>query len=775
MLHKRLMPAAVLACSIATSLAPVSAQDAQTPGQAQPSQNTAPAASPPPGQSAAPAPTQTNLPPITVTAPQEAKPNRAQPKTAAAAPRASSPPTTTTEQTITPAPDGQQVITPGLSFDKAQANILPKIGTDATTIGRTDIESMPQGANAPLEKILLQAPGVTQDSAASGDLHVRNEHANIGYRINGILLPDGVSGFGQFIESGFVDRLTLLTGALPAQYGLRTAGVIDIETRKGGEPGGNIGVYGGSHGTLEPTFDYGGVAGRTEYFFSSRGNWNSLGLENPTPAYNAIHDRTEQGSAFGYTSTLLDPQTRITTMAGLSVQHYQIPNNPGQTPVDGFNSVFGVSNFDSANLNERQLERSFYGVAAWQKKLDGADLQLAYFTRFSTLHFSPDTIGDFVFNGVASDVYRSSFLNGLQGDGAFRLNSAHTLRAGFTVSGERAQVTNISTVEPADFSDNPFNVTDANSKFGWLIGLYVQDEWKITPQLTLNTGLRFDQMFQYVDANQFSPRVGLEYRPVDGTMIHAGYARYFTPPSLVLAAPTNLALFTNTTAQPEVGLSSPVKPERSHVFDVGVDQKVAPGLTVGLDGYYKIAKDLIDDGQFGNAYVLQAFNYDRGTNYGIELKTKYQQGGWLAYGNLAWATQRGQEIVSNQFLFGQDELDYIAQHSIYTDHAQYWTGSAGISYKWDQTKLSADLIYGSGLRTGDFNSSHVPNYTQVNVGLAQDLSLFRSNATKPTTIRFDVINVFDEVYEIRDGSGIGVFAPQYGPRRTFFVGVNQKF
>jgi outer membrane receptor protein involved in Fe transport len=70
------------------------------------------------------------------------------------------------------------------------------------------------------------------------------------------------------------------------------------------------------------------------------------------------------------------------------------------------------------------------------------------------------------------------------------------------------------------------------------------------------------------------------------------------------------------------------------------------------------------------------------------------------------------------------------------------------------------------------NGAHVPGYTQVNVGVAHD---FPTGMEKPATIRFDIINLFDKVYEIRDGSGIGVFAPQFGPRREFLVGLSQEF
>jgi outer membrane receptor protein involved in Fe transport len=82
------------------------------------------------------------------------------------------------------------------------------------------------------------------------------------------------------------------------------------------------------------------------------------------------------------------------------------------------------------------------------------------------------------------------------------------------------------------------------------------------------------------------------------------------------------------------------------------------------------------------------------------------------------------------------------------------------------------MIYGSGLRSGDFNLDHVPAYRQVNLGVSHE---FSSGLEKPATLRFDIVNLFDEVYEIRSGSGIGVFAPQFGPRREFLVGLSQKF
>ena len=306
-----------------------------------------------------------------------------------------------------------------------------------------------------------------------------------------------------------------------------------------------------------------------------------------------------------------------------------------------------------------------------QKSVNDVDLQLSYFNRYSSLHFVPDIVGDLLFNGIASDVYRATFANGVQGDGSYKVNDAHTLRTGFSVTSEKTQNTNLSTVEPCmlcDGTDNvdaPFTVNDSIAKLGWLYAVYVQDEWKITNQLTLNAGLRFDQMDEYVSANQLSPRLSVVYQPLPGTTFHAGYARYFTPPPQTIAAPVNIAAFANTTAQPSLFLQDPVLPERANVYDAGVTQVVSRGcaplpsstftkapprpsadcerLELGLDAYYKTARDLLDDGQFGAALVLSGFNYEKAYNEGVEASVKYRNGPFQAYGNVAWGIQKATE------------------------------------------------------------------------------------------------------------------------------------
>ncbi len=694
------------------------------------------------------------------------------------APGGTTPGTTTLPQVDVTAPAAASTLFQAKinAMDQARDNVLlTKLGATSYTMDRQAIESLPQGDNTPIDKVVLQAPGVSYDSAASNpDFHVRNEYANVQYRINGILLPEGVSGLGPVLETGFIGNLNLLTGALPAQYGLRTAGIIDMTTRSEFTPGGSVSMYGGSFGTLSPSFDYGGSAGNTQYFVTGRYMQNNEGLENALPTVDPIHDHTEQDKFFGYVSTILGDSNRLTYMSGVSISQFQIPNVTDQPPLGDF----GGTSFNSANLNENEYDSFLFNILALQTTGVNYDTQLSVFSRYASVHFVPDVFGDLVFNDVASDVTRNSLLNGVQFDGSYRLNDVHTLRAGFGITAEQTQVDNVSTVLPLDSSGTPlpFPITlaDDDSALGWNLGGYVQDEWKITDKLTLNAGLRFDQLYQFVDANQFSPRIALVYRPFENTTLHAGYARYFTPPMQAQATPSNLALFNNTTQQPVVPGDNPVQPERSHYFDVGVDQKaILPGLDVGADAYYKIATDLIDDGQFGQAVVLTQFNYAEGYSEGLELKARYENDGFTAYGNFSANRTEAKDVVSNQYLFDDPvEFAYIANNYHYTDDCQLFTASAGASYNWKGTLISLDGIYGSGLRTGFANLETQQPYTQFNFGISHEFDLWRSD--KPVTVRFEVVNLLDTLYQLRSGDGIGEFAPQYGPRRGFFLSLSQK-
>ena len=141
-------------------------------------------------------------------------------------------------------------------------------------------------------------------------------------------------------------------------------------------------MYGGSWDWLQPSFEYGGRAGPVDWFVTGDFLHNNRGIENPTSSYNAIHDTTNQFHGLAYVSGIIDPNTRVSLILGGFAGGFQIPNNPGQ-PTLGL-KVNGVSDFNSATLNETQHERTQFAILSLQKHIDDVDLQISAFTRSST-------------------------------------------------------------------------------------------------------------------------------------------------------------------------------------------------------------------------------------------------------------------------------------------------------------------------------------------------------------------------------------------------------
>ena len=322
----------------------------------------------------------------------------------------------------------------------------------------------------------------------------------------------------------------------------------------------------------------------------------------------------------------------------------------------------------------------------------------------------------------------------------------------------------------------PITVIDNGSRNAQSYSAYVQDEWKPVEKLTVNYGLRFDQVNALRNENQLSPRLNFVWTPSDATTLHGGYSRYFTPPSFELVTSQTLTKFVGTTAAP-ISLTNTVPyAERADYFDLGVQQKIVTGLTLGIDAYYRKSRNLLDEGQFGAPIILTPFNYRDGRVRGIEFSSTYARGAFAAYANFAISKAEGRDIVSSQFNFDPVDLAYIAGHYIFVDHDQRYTASAGALYHWGDTRLSADALYGSGLRADDPvhgipNGGKVPAYVQVNTSLSHKFDL----PGGPLEARFDIVNLFDEKYLIRDGTGVGVGQPQWGPRRGFFVGISKSF
>jgi outer membrane receptor protein involved in Fe transport len=695
-----------------------------------------------------------------------------------------------------PAPDAsasfnssslQEIQVTAQRLNDARSSIETQTGASTYTIDSQAIASMPGGENAQLNQVLLQAPDVVQDSF--GQIHVRADHNDLQYRLNGIILPEGISVFSQTLSPWLISSLKLITGALPAEYGLRTAGIIDLSTNSGLlQPGGEISVYGGSHGTFQPSAEYGGSDGNFTYYVTGDYKQDNLGIESPDGSPNPLHDHTTQGHAFAYLEDIVDSNDRASLIMGLSDDEFEIPNQRDLRPSLGLN-VNGQTNYLSDNLNERQHELAEYAIASWQHSQDALNWQTSLSVRYTSLHFAPDWVGDLLYNGIAQDAFKNDTAVGWQTDGAYELGDSHTVRAGLyyqhdsSRSDTTSQVLPIDATTGAQTSNAPLTIIGNGTQVQQIESVYLQDEWKALTPLTINYGLRYDHYSAYSSGGQLSPRVNAVWEFPTDTTLHGGYSRYFTPPPFELVGSGTFTQFAGTTAVPPGSVTKDTAPiaERANYYDLGVQQKLLDKtLTLGVDSYYEQAQHLIDEGQFGAPIILTPFNYRYGLIGGIEVSANYSIDNFSAYLNTSWQAAHGKGVESAQFNFDQAALDYIASNYIHLDHEGRVAASGGVSYLWMGTRFSVDDLFGTGLRddltlpNGDVipNGDHTPSYNQINLGVSH---AFDIGGPGPLTARFDVVNVADKVYQIRSGSGVGVFAPQFGPRRGFFGGLSWKF
>jgi len=401
-------------------------------------------------------------------------------------------------------------------LEAARAAIEPQIGASTYTVTRQAIETQPGGANNTLNQVILQAPGVSQDAESAGGIHVRNEMQPLEFRINGIPLPTGLSFFGQGLSPRFANSFNLITGTLPAQYGLNTSGIIDIQTKSGlFAPGGLVSMYGGGYQTLQPSAEYGGSIDGYNYYVSGDFLSTNHGIDGVTPALTQIHDQSSQLHAFAYLDKIIDGENRMTAIAGLFNGRFEIPDNPATPSFPGITFLNGipVSAFNPAQLDERQNETSQFGVLSYLHSGADVDFRVSAFTKYSTLHFRRDpTLSDIAFNGISQNALLKSFANGIQVDAVGKIAADHTLRSGLFVSGERFTSQTVSSVLVQDGTDEfgnlTFGSTPATSfasetfasigKTGWAYSAWLQDEWRAMPDLAINYGGRFDGVSQFV-------------------------------------------------------------------------------------------------------------------------------------------------------------------------------------------------------------------------------------------------------------------------------------
>jgi outer membrane receptor protein involved in Fe transport len=662
-----------------------------------------------------------------------------------------------------------------------------KASSETYSVSRKDIEILPRGNNLEVSDVLLTVPSVVY--GALKQTHIRQDHANQQFRIDGIPIPDTVTGaFAEIVPPRAWERADIILGGMEAQYGNKTAMVLDITSKSGTRPGfGSLQMFGGSNETVNPSFEYGGTVGEQfRYYILNSYVTTNRGIEPPTLGKTVFHDQSEKNNTYLRGDYQLSNRSNFSWIFLNAVAKYQIPtlNGLSANPAVLLTLLPGFTPVASEAVDQNQKENNQYTQLVWRHDANATSFfSLGAYFRHGHANFTTDPLNVLAYTPDIAEPFsaanqkRTAYSGGVRLDHTWVPNTQHLVKSGiqidYTNANNTAQIFAFDTSTGAP--DAPVITREgSNRNIQWREEFWVQDQWSPNDHWTFNLGLRYDQIQGFYNEGQVSPRIGATYRYNQSNVFHAYYGRLFTPPNVEQVAFTNLNT-ENTTAHPEDPTGFSPRAERAHYFEVGSYHAIGTYATLELTGYYKLAHFLSDAGQFGSTPLLNFFAFQYGWQRGIEGALKVQFSENLSgRGNVAWGQCKGYGLQSGQYLLEQKEINDIGSPGgVFCDHSQFMTSSAVLSYKFlERTTISGQMLYGSGLRTAadedaKTNSTHVPSYTVYNSSITHVIPLLRDH--QKILLGFDIINMFDQKYFYNSGEGsIGLGVAHAGMPRSFF-------
>jgi hypothetical protein len=554
---------------------------------------------------------------------------------------------------------------------------------------------------------ILQQSIVGAARAPTGEVHIRGQHAEYSYYVDGVPVPSGISGsLNELFDPQVVNQIDFQTGGWDAEYGGKIAAVVNVNTRI---PSGGFHLdasgYGGSFKANGQALNASTNAGKWGFFFSGARQATDMRREPVVfdTLRNAVENFHNDGTdVFGFGKVQYVPSDRdvVTLDLNRSRTRFAVP----------FDSVEGI-------IDDHQQDVNGFVNLGWRHRFaEGAsgsgrssELFTGGFFRDGSLTYTPGLTDSaaFTFPGdtthyiVAED--RNFHSAGLKLDYTFRVHHGLEFKTGALAAFTRGHE-DFSSVSKAGTS-GPASNSDLN---GSDVGLYVQTAIAPTDQWELRTGVRFDNHNAPFAGNQHqvSPRVKLSFFPDPANTFYAYYGRLFMP--------TNVEDLRAITSIADSGVvAEPTLPERDDFYEVGYVHRFPVGVVTKLSGYYKRSTPGIDDAVVPNTAILTSVNISAVHITGIEGVVEIRPRGPVSgYVNVALNHAYGRAPITGGFFpadttAGLFDLDHDQRLSgvasvVYSSHGFYWSTS-GIYGSGLTNGNSPDSMYGTGLF--DFNKS----------------------------------------------------------------------
>jgi len=669
-------------------------------------------------------------------------------------------------------------------------------------LNRQQIAELPQGHDISLPKLISSTtPGVV--AGPFGQMFIRGNHANIQYQIDGVQLPEATSGsFSDAFSPRNIDHMEIITGGIPAEYGERLSAVMNIITISGPEKtSGDAEISYGSYNSVTPQVMVGGSNqdGNIHYFASAKYNQTNRAVDTPQPlsyadeahgGQDAIHDAGNSDVEFVRVDDILDNENKLTVIGFNSREFIQIPTFPSNfLPTDayfqpGYTDPFGNQQTPASQplftwapptTNDTTTENNAYLEVVWKHTFsESSFLQIAPYYKVATVNVTNDlandlaTVGSQPISGAAPDSFllsRTTNNYGLKTDYTYRADERNLWKAGFQLQNSQSITSNMSIW--TSLTSPPFTFSGLDN--GNLEAVYIQDSYTVTPNLTLNMGLRNTEVqFQsdqiYSSDGLLQPRIGLEYLLSERTKLHAFYGKLFQP------APFENLREAFTVVGGGLGGPYNIKAESDDYFEAGVSQQVGEQQLMSLVAYYKNAANMLDDTGLLNTSLAQPYNYSFGYATGVELSIVGELApNWSEFFNYAYEDARGEGISGGIFAFNSANIP--PNQYLFLDHVQLDTATAGLTYKKDSYWSTLQGLYGSGLRTGPNNANTLP--THLTFDFTVGYKFIGDSGWKGTHVAVDWLNITNLAYPITINNGFN--GSHYAAGAQYFVHLGREF